>query len=119
MTPGPGFASQVAPLHMSRVMAYFCLCKNKGADQLSKNCKADQHPCFRYTDNTIFILLISKILACFCDCTGWFVSDLAGNPTDHVSGVMAHMEKRLLKNLLFYLWMVRYNLMSSVNSGFS
>ena len=26
----------------------FCLCENKGADQLCSNCTADQHLCFRY-----------------------------------------------------------------------
>ena len=34
----------------------FCLCQNKGADQLSSNHKADQHLCFRYTDSTIPLL---------------------------------------------------------------
>ena len=35
--------------HMSRVMrkADFCLCKNKGADQLCSNCTAEQRLCFR------------------------------------------------------------------------
>ena len=39
----------------------FCLCENKGADQLRSNCKADQHLCFRYMDSTIPLLFISKI----------------------------------------------------------
>ena len=39
----------------------FCLCKNKGADQLHSNCEADQRLCFRYSDSTIPLLLISKI----------------------------------------------------------
>ena len=30
----------------------FCLCENKGADQLRSNCEADQRLCFRYTDST-------------------------------------------------------------------
>ena len=34
----------------------FCLCENKTADQLSSNCKADQHLCFCYTDSTIPLL---------------------------------------------------------------
>ena len=38
-----------------------CIGKNKGADQLCSNCTADQHLCFRYTDSTILLLLISKI----------------------------------------------------------
>ena len=39
----------------------FCLCENKGADQLCSNCTADQHLCSRYTDSTIPLLFKSKI----------------------------------------------------------
>ena len=39
----------------------FCLCENKGADQLPSNCEADQRLCFRYTDSTISLLLKSEI----------------------------------------------------------
>ena len=39
----------------------FCLCENKGADQLRSNCEADQRLCFCYTDSSIPPLLISKI----------------------------------------------------------
>ena len=39
----------------------FCLCENKGADQLRSNCEADQCLCFRYTDSTISPLLKPKI----------------------------------------------------------
>ena len=59
----------------------FCLCENKGADQLHSNCEDDQHFCFRYTDSTISLLLKSEISS-FCDCIGRFVSDLVGNPED-------------------------------------
>ena len=31
------------------------------------------------------------LLACLCDCTGWFVSDLVRNPEDQFSRVAAHM----------------------------
>ena len=31
----------------------FCICKNKGADQLHSNHAADQRFCFRYIDSTI------------------------------------------------------------------
>ena len=58
----------------------FCLCQNKGADQLCSNCTADQRLCFHYADSTIPPLLVAKILAFFCDYTGQFVSDLVGNP---------------------------------------
>ena len=37
----------------------FCLCENKGADQLCSNCTADQRLCFRYSDSTIPLLLIA------------------------------------------------------------
>ena len=30
----------------------FCLCENKGADQLHSNCKVDQRLCFLYTNST-------------------------------------------------------------------
>ena len=39
----------------------FCLCENKGADQLRSNCTADQRLCFRYTDSTISLLFKSEI----------------------------------------------------------
>ena len=39
----------------------YCLCENKGADQLRGNREADQRLCFRYTDSTIPLLLKSEI----------------------------------------------------------
>ena len=39
----------------------FCLCENKGADQLRSNCEADQRLCFRYSDSTMSLLLKSEI----------------------------------------------------------
>ena len=41
----------------------FCLCENKGADQLCSNCTADQRLCLPYTDSTMPRLLISEIQA--------------------------------------------------------
>ena len=38
-----------------------CIGKNKGADQLRGNRKADQHLCFRYTDSTRPLLFKSEI----------------------------------------------------------
>ena len=58
-----------------------CIGENKGADQLRGNREADQRLCFRYLDSTVLLLL--KLLALFCDGTGWFVSDLFGN---HIVG---------------------------------
>ena len=63
-----------------------CICENKDADQLCGNREADQRLCFRHRDSTLPLLLKSKtfkLLACFCDCTAWFVSDLFGN---HIVG---------------------------------
>ena len=50
-------------VHMSRILRKpdFCLCKNKGADQLRSNCEADQRLRFRYMDSTIPLLSKSKI----------------------------------------------------------
>ena len=39
----------------------FCICENKGADQLHGNREADQRLCFRYTDSIFPLLLISEI----------------------------------------------------------
>ena len=48
---------------MSRIVRKrdYCLCENKGADQLRSNCEADQRLCFRYLDSTIPLLLKSEI----------------------------------------------------------
>ena len=48
---------------MSRIVRKpdFCLCENKGADQLRGNREADQRLYFRHSDSTIPILLISEI----------------------------------------------------------
>ena len=49
--------------NMSHVMRKpdFCICKNKGADQLCGNHTADQHLYFRYIDSTIPLLPKSEI----------------------------------------------------------
>ena len=89
-------------LHMSRVMRKmdFCLGENTGIDQLHSNCEADyceadQLLCLRYADSTTPLLFIYsqnfKPLACFCSCTGQFVSDLVGNSKDQFSRVTAHI----------------------------
>ena len=61
----------------------FCMCENKGADQLRSNCTAVQHLCFRYTDCTInsttFLNQNFLLLSIFCACVARFVSDLFGN----------------------------------------
>ena len=52
-----------ARLQLNRVMkkSTFCICENKGADQLRSNCAADQHLSFHYRDCTINILSKSDI----------------------------------------------------------
>ena len=53
----------------------FCICENKGADQLLGNHAADLQLCF--ATYIIISLLIQNInpLAIFFGCTGWFVSE--------------------------------------------
>ena len=58
--------------HIVRKLDFY-LCKNKGADQLRSNCKADQRLCFRYTDSTISLLLKTKISS-FCLLLGLYRS---------------------------------------------
>ena len=48
--------------------ADFCLCENKGADQLRSNC--DQRLCFRYTDSTLSLLIKSEIISSFYAASG-------------------------------------------------
>ena len=50
---------------MSRIVRKpdFCLCENKGADQLRGNHEADQRLCFRYT-YSIFPLLLIQAVQC-------------------------------------------------------
>ena len=60
----------------------FCICFNKGADQLPIYCEADQHLCFRYMDSSFPLLSKSKnfqALAIFYACPTGFVSDLLAN----------------------------------------
>ena len=48
---------------MSRIIRKpdFCICENKGADQLRSSCEADQGLSFRCMDRTIPLLHIAKI----------------------------------------------------------
>ena len=54
-----GRSSYEQATNLSRIVGKldFCLCENKGADQLRSNCEADQRLCFRYTDSAIPLLL--------------------------------------------------------------
>ena len=54
----------------------FCICKNKGADQLHGNPAADQ----RLSMPLLPKSEISSQIAIFCGCTALLVSDLVGIP---------------------------------------
>ena len=55
----------------------FCICQNKGADQLHSNCSNCEAD--RYTDSSTCTFLNFQPLAIFCVCTARFVSNLFGN----------------------------------------
>ena len=67
----------------------FCICKNKDADQLRGNCKADQHLCFHYTDSTIPLLSKSEshllwLYSLVCVEPGRKPEPLSGVPENHI-----------------------------------
>ena len=83
-------------MYLSRVMRKpnFCLCENKGTDQLRSNCEADQRLCFRYTDSTIPLLPESEISSFWTSSEAAqtrFVSDQVRNPEDRLSHDAAHL----------------------------
>ena len=66
----------------------FCICENKGADQLRRHRTAYQGLCFRYIGSTIPLLPKSenfKPQTTFCGSTTQFVLDLVGNAEDRFS----------------------------------
>ena len=63
----------------------FCICENKGADQLRSYCEADQRLCFRYTVSTIFIVFLNPKFQASCHLTALFLSDLFEN---HIVGFL-------------------------------
>ena len=72
----------------------FCICENKGADQLRSNFAANQHLCFQYTDSAIPLLSKSDISSLWPSSVVYiaqFVSDLGGNPDNRFSHDTAHM----------------------------
>ena len=79
-----------------------CIGENKGADQLRRNCEADQRRCFRYSDSTISHLNPKfQASSSFCACTGRFVSDLFGNhivgfPTRRLISLAANVTANVL-----------------------
>ena len=89
------FSHNATQCHMSGVMRKpaFCICENKGTEQLYSNCAADQRLCLRYLIVKYLYSIIPnfKPLAIFCGCTARFVSDLVGNPEDRFSHDAAHI----------------------------
>ena len=71
--------------NMVRVMRNpaFCICENKGADQL--------HIFSIHSKYDLSTSSIQNSLATFCGCTAWFASDLVVNPKDRFFGDVAHM----------------------------
>ena len=60
----------------------FCICEDKGEDQLHSNSAADQRLCFFNKDSTIPLLLQSEIPSVIAQPS---LSDLDGNPNDKFS----------------------------------
>ena len=77
-----------------RKPVFFCICENKGADQLRSNCAADQRLFFLSIHSTIPVL--PKSLAIFCGCTARLVSNLVGNPEDRFSRDVAQIIATLM-----------------------
>ena len=61
--PVEKYAGNTIRDYISRLMGKptICICENKGADQLRGNREADQRLCFRYSDNTVPLLLKFEI----------------------------------------------------------
>ena len=56
-----------------------------------------QRPCFRHTvmyNSSSTYIQSFRLLALFCNCTAWFVSDLVGNPNCWFSHAQAHRNPR-------------------------
>ena len=83
----------------------FCICENKGADQLRGYREADQRLCFRYIDSTIPLLSKSDISS-FCSCTAWFVSYQVGN--QNICFLMTRLRCRLSIDLFWNLNLVEF-----------
>ena len=80
----------------------FCLCENKGADQLISAFVFATRTVQNLSPSSIYVQNF-KLLACFCVCTGWFVSDMVGNPEACFSQVGAHIILRLNTKMVIFL----------------
>ena len=79
----------------------FCICENKGADQLCGNRTTDHRLCFRYTDSPIPLLSKSEISSLKPPSVAvqpglCLVLNLVGNPEDWFSHNEAHIQVCLL-----------------------
>ena len=90
--------------HLSRALRKldFCLCENKGPDQLRSNCEADQHLCFLYTDSTLSLLLKSEFQASSLHSEDVQAS-LCQNWSETSTGFLASL---LISSILFVLSLV-------------
>ena len=79
----------------------FCIGENKSTDQ-----KANQCPCFHYSDSTIPLLVISEISS-LCGCTDQFVSDRVGNHENLFSCVVAHLAHAETTNVIFTWYTIK------------
>ena len=69
----------------------FCIFENKGADQPSGNCTADQRLYFRYIDGTIPLLPKSEMSSLTPSSEALFVSDLVRYLKERFSYDAAHL----------------------------
>ena len=70
----------------------FCICENKGADQLRGNREADQRFCFRYTDSAI--PLLAKVQA--SSYLLWFDSPIYARPGLKPRRPVSHNEAQIV-----------------------
>ena len=103
--------------NMSRIVRKpdFCLCKNKGADQLRSNCEADQRLCFRYSDSTIPLLLKSEISSfwLFSElvqaglCRTWSETPKTGFLTSRLRWYRIQKDHVMAPKMIIFLYMSR------------
>ena len=73
----------------------YCVCKNKGADQLCSNCTADQCLCFCYSHSTILLPVKSSMTV-----QAGLCQEMVGNREDRFSRVVAQWVFMFLNNRL-------------------
>ena len=98
----------------------FCICKNKGANQLHGNRKADHAFVFAtwIVQGLLFLNRNFKPLAIFCGSTAQFVWDLVGNPKDRFSQKEAQIFVSLCDAQWHSLHFILRNLQFRKNGNF-